>query len=316
MEDIILAIDLGATNILYGVANVKGDILYKNVLATNSNLGANYVLSKLANIIERLLAEHNKKGQVKAVIVATPGPLSHPDKIVYNSPNLHWNRVAIKKELQARLNHPTLPIMIEKDTNMAVLGEYYFGQDRQYSNLIYITVSTGIGGGIIINDRLYRGANGGAGEIGHLVVKPNGERCGCGQYGCLEALASGRAIAKQAQERIIQVGFPHIGSKEVGELARQGNSLAIAILDEALDNLARGLANVVNLFNPNIMVLGGGVIEGLQDLWLDRLVEKVLGSVFKLNAQNLKIEMTKLGGDIGLYGCVAAYVFFKEGQRV
>lgn len=304
MQELVIGVDLGGTNILYGVANLKGNILYKNTVPTNSAKGSNYVLNKLANIIETLIAEYEKSGQIKNIVIATPGPLSFPDKIVYNSPNLKWDEVAIQKEMQNRLNRS---VIIEKDTNIAALGEYYFGQHKEYKNLIYITVSTGVGAGIIINGKLCRGANGGAAEIGHMVVKPNGDKCGCGRYGCLEAVASGTAIARQAQVKgLFPDSMENMGSREVGDLARQGNKLAIAILDEALDYLANGVANIVNIFNPDIVVLGGGVMEGLQDLWLDKLSEKVYNLAFPLNTRDLQIEVTKLGGDIGLYGCVGA----------
>lgn len=300
MQEVVIGMDLGATKILYGVVTLTGEILWKNTISTNSEEGVESVLNRMTNSIQELVAGYEKTHNLKGIVVATPGPLSYPDSIVLNSPNLKWEKVALRDELEKRLNRA---VLVEKDTNVAALGEYYFGQNKKYKNLIYITVSTGIGGGIIINGHLYHGARGGAGEVGHLVVDPRGEICGCGRRGCLEAESSGTAIRNKAiRLNIIGEGM---GAKEVAQMAGKGHEQAQAILDEAVDYLAQGIASLVNIFNPQAIILGGGVMEGLQDLWLERLREQVYDSCFPLNAQDLRIQVTKLGNDIGLYGCAA-----------
>ncbi len=292
---------MGATKILYGVATLDGDILYKNTLPTNHLQGLNRVLDNMSHIITDLINNYGKKGPIKNIVIASPGPLSYPEKVVLNSPNLNWNRVALEKEMQKRLKRP---VMVEKDTNVAALGVHYF-EEEDKENLIYITVSTGVGAGLILDGKLYRGADGGAGEFGHMVVKPSGNICGCGRYGCLETIASGSAIAQDAyRQGLFPAHVKGLGSKEVGELARQGNLLAQAILDNALEYLATGVANLVNIFNPQSIVLGGGAMLGLQDLWLDELTKQVINSAFSLNTKGLSLKITKLGGDLGLYGCI------------
>ncbi len=301
MSELLIGLDLGATNILYGVANLDGDILYKNTVPTNHHKGLNNVLDKISAIIIDLISKYEAVEPIKNIVLATPGPLSYPDKIVLNSPNLNWHEVALEKEMQTRLNRP---IIVEKDTNLAALAVYLF-EEYEKENLIYITVSTGVGAGLFINGNLYRGSTGGAGEFGHMVVQAQGRVCGCGRYGCLEAIASGTAIAQEAyRSGLFPLQAENLGSKEVGDLARQGNLLAKSILDNAVEHLAIGIANLVNIFNPQIIVLGGGVILGLEDLWLEKLTERVLSSAFALNTRDLRLEVTRLGEDIGLYGCI------------
>lgn len=300
MQEVVIGVDLGATKILYGAVTLEGNILYKNIIPTNREDGVLSVLERMTNALYTLINEYESSYKLKGVVIATPGPLSYPDSIVLNSPNLKWEKVALRDEMQARLNRT---VIVERDTNVAALGEYYFGQNKLYNNLIYITVSTGVGGGIIIDGHLYRGAVGGAGEIGHMVVDPSGDICGCGRRGCLEAFASGTGIAKKAFR--LNLINDQMGAKEVGQMARQGNKLAQTIINDAVDYLAIGMANLVNIFNPQAIILGGGVMQGFQDLWLDRLQTQVYSSSFPLNAKALQIQVTRLGEDIGLYGCVA-----------
>lgn len=300
MREVVIGVDLGASKILYGVITLEGNILYKNTIPTNSEEGVESVLEKMTASIQTLISRYETNSIITGVVIATPGPLSYPDSMVLNSPNLKWEKVALRDEMEKRLNRG---VVVEKDTNVAALGEYYFGQNKKYNNLIYITVSTGVGGGIIINDRLYRGAIGGAGEIGHMVVEPAGPICGCGRKGCLEVLTSGTGIASKAIS--LNLINDQMGAKEVGQMARQGNKLAQTIINDAVDYLAIGLANLVNIFNPQAIILGGGVMQGLQDLWLDRLHTQVNSQSFLLNVRDLEIQVTRLGADIGLYGCVA-----------
>lgn len=300
MPKLVIGVDLGATKILYGIGNVAGELIYKNTISTQTEMGSTHIINTIAELINSLIEKYETDNEIVAIVIASPGPLSYPDKVVLNSPNLKWENVALKAEIEARLSRK---VMVEKDTNIAALGEYYFGQNKKYQNLIYITVSTGIGGCIIINEELYRGSRGGAGEIGHMVVARGESKCACGQTGCLEALASGTAIANKARSLGI-IDYNEI-VKEIGDKARDGDEFAIKLLNDAADYLALGIRNLVNIINPQAVVLGGGVMQGLQDLWLDRISQQVLSAAFPLNVADLSIQVTSLGGDIGLYGCIA-----------
>lgn len=315
MSEYIVGVDLGATKILTGIATSDGKILYKEKLPTWSERGAGDILDRLCCSIKHVVSQAGiTSKQVIGIAVATPGPLSYPDAVVRNSPNLNWDYIPFKAELSKSLD---TDVIVEKDTNMAVLGEYYFGRKCRYKQMLYITVSTGIGGGIITEGQVYHGANGGAGEIGHMVVEPDGPLCGCGRRGCLEAMVSGSAIAKEIKGLIAQGkgrGIlaccenenKEIGAREVGIAARKGDPEAVEIIDNIVKYLGTGISNLVNIINPEIVVLGGGVALGLQDLILEPTFAYVRKQVFSLHQEVLKLEVSSLGEDIGLFGCIAA----------
>ncbi len=307
MAKLVIGVDLGATKILYGIGSITGNLLYKNVIPTQAAKGSAYVIEAMTKAINSLLESYAAHNEIIGIAIAAPGPLSYPEGVVLNSPNLKWDRVALKEEMEKRLKRP---VIVEKDTNIAALGEYYFGQNKKSKELIYITISTGIGGGLIIDGELYRGSRGGAGEIGHMAVAPGEARCACGRQGCLEALASGTAIADKA--KALNIISENLGAKEVGDKARQGDKAAQKVIYDAADYLAIGITNLVNIFNPQKVVLGGGVMQGLQDLWLARISKQVFSAAFPLNAADLRIEVTSLQEAIGLYGCIAAAINMEQ----
>ncbi|HHV15474.1 MAG TPA: ROK family protein, partial [Gelria sp.] len=193
MRELVLGVDLGGTKILAGIADTNGIILEKKQVLTPAGAEPGQVLDVIIDYATELRKVCQvKEEEIKGIAVATPGPLSYPEGVVRNSPNLGWKRVNFKEELIQRIGRP---IIVEKDTNMAAWGEYYFGRRRGCGDLLYITVSTGVGGGIICAGELYRGHIGGAGEVGHMVVETGGAICNCGRRGCLEALASGSAVS-------------------------------------------------------------------------------------------------------------------------
>ncbi len=311
-REVIIGVDLGATKILSGIGTPDGQILQKIKMLTPHGSPSEVMDLIADNIIDWIKTAEAQHDLVKGIAVAVPGPVTYPGAVIEDSPNLGWQRVEFKEELSRRLGRP---VVVDKDTNLAALGEYHFGQDRKYAHLLYITVSTGIGGGIIINDRIYHGWRGGAGEFGHMVIEAAGPECSCGRRGCLEAVASGTAVTKQI-EALIKAGRGHniaacgsgppVGAPELGKAARQGDPEALSLIRGLGRNLAIGIANLVNLFNPQIVVMGGGVMIGLEDLLLEPIKEYVGEKAFPLHRRDLIIETTKLGNDIGLYGCIAA----------
>lgn len=265
----------------------------------------------------RMVAEMKYSMDLKAqdilgIGVGVPGPLDFQAGIVEESPNLQWIRYPVREELSKRLG---AKLLLDKDANVAALGEFYYGSNCQCRHLIYITISTGIGGGIISDGHLLHGLNGGVGELGHMVVAPGGRQCGCGRRGCLEAVASGRALAWEAEELIargegeqilanVPSGHP-VSARELAQAARQGDKQAQALIDRTGCYLGMGIANLVNIFNPEKVILGGGVALGLQDLLLPVINNEVMANIFSLHRRQLEIEITKLGEDIVLSGCAA-----------
>jgi len=313
LREFVLAVDLGATKILLGIGPKDGTILSKKRLLTPSGDPAQ-VLDAIVNGASQLMQDCGVSDkEITGIAVATPGPLAYPEGIVRDSPNLNWKRVELKKELSQRWGRP---VIVEKDTNMAVLGEYYYGHYAKSNHLLYITVSTGIGGGIVANGQLYRGNIGGAGEVGHMVIDPGGRKCGCGRQGCLEALASGSAISQQLDEIINQgQGLAILActppgqkpsARELGIAAREGDREASLLIAKIAEYLGIGVANLVNIFSPGAVIFGGGVILGLKDLLLTPVRDYVYKNVFALNREELVIDCTELGNDIVLYGCLAA----------
>jgi len=226
--------------------------------------------------------------------------------VVTASPNIpEFQDLPIRERVEERFGLPTLLL---NDASAAALGEHTFGAGRGFHHLLYLTISTGIGGGIIADDRLYLGAQGAAGEVGHQVIEAKGPRCHCGSRGCLEALASGWAIAREAKRRLKK----RMTAEMVHRAAREGDPLAREVIERAGEYLGIGLANLVNLFNPELLILGGGVAN-MGELLLGPAERAMRQRAFALPAGIVKMVPPALGDDPGLLG-VAAW-FFRQGGK-
>lgn len=261
----LAGVDIGGTKIAVAVGSDQGVLESHTVFPTAAVADPEAGLDRIAAAIRELAGQGAEP--VVAVGIGSPGPLSA--RAILRSPNLpQWENVDLVDGLQQRL---ALPVFLENDASAAALGEWRFGAGRGYRHMVYVTVSTGIGSGLILDGRLYRGATGNAGEFGHWVLQPGGPLCGCGNHGCLEALASGTAIARMGRENragspvLKQTPLEHIDAAAVFAAARSGDAVATAVIVEAATYLGRGLAMLVNLCNPQRVVLGGGVMqEGAQ----------------------------------------------------
>jgi glucokinase len=320
-EDLFLGIDLGGTKIIAGLADREGRIFARQHRETQASEGPTAVLHRLTGAATQLLtAENVDRGQVAAIGVAAPGPIDARSGVVTAPPNLPgWIDVPLGQLIQNELG---LPTFLENDGNAAALAEHRFGAGRGADHMIYVTASTGIGGGLILNGCLYSGATGAAAEVGHMTILPQGPLCGCGNRGCLEALASGTAIAREARERVAR-GAPtvitelaegsldRITAKLVAQAANQGDVEAEAILNEAMTYLGLGMANLVNLFNPQLIVIGGG---------LTKMGERLFGPVrriidlraFPTSAAAVEVSRARLGDDVGLLGAAAVAMGAQE----
>ncbi len=310
-KEIIAGIDLGGTKILTGLFSEEGSLLEEKIAATFPEQGFGAVVEKMAQSVEGLMDQRQGEWWLKGLAVASPGPLDCRTGVVYEAPNLGWKAAPLGQALGQRLG---VPVWVENDANLAALGECRFGYPGLYSVMLYVTVSTGVGGGIIIDDQIYRGADGGAGEFGHMTILPDGPICGCGNYGCLEALASGKAVAARAREGVdrgeclviaeeARRQNREIDGRMVSEMAVAGDAEACRIMDQALGYLGIGIANLVNLFNPQTIVVGGGMANhpGL----LAAVREVVDRRAFKHLTDKLEILPSRLGYRAGLMGCLA-----------
>jgi glucokinase len=251
---------------------------------------------------------------VAAVGIGAPGPPDIEAGVVVAPPNLPgWARVPLKRLIEDGLGITTF---LENDANAAALGEHRFGAGRGTRHMIYVTASTGIGGGLILDGKLYHGADGMAGEIGHTTAMPYGPHCNCGNRGCLESFASGTAIAREARGRVAR-GVPtliadlaggdleRITAKLVAQAADQGDVEAQSILAEAMDYLGIGMANLVNLFNPELIVIGGGLTNIGEGLF-DPVRRAIVRHAFHTPAETVRVVRAELGDKVGVLGAVAA----------
>ena len=266
----LIGIDLGGTKILTVVADREGKILLRKKEETRAQEGPQAIINQIADSVEEVIRLTGiKKEEVLAAGICAAGFYNFKKGLIMESPNLKkWKEIPLGQLLEEKIR---LPVFVENDANAAAYGEYRRGAGQGKSHLIYITVSTGIGGGIIAQGEVYRGAEGYAGEIGHITLDLEGPQCNCGNRGCLETLASGTAIARQAVEALalgMPTSMPQVAAMENREevtarhvftAAEMGDQVAQDIVNRALDYLGAGLATLAHLFNPEAFVIGGGV---------------------------------------------------------
>jgi len=288
--EMIIGIDLGGTKIRAALATDKGKIITDVNIPTEAQKGKAAVIGNLKKAIHNLI--HGNREKLCCIGVGVPGPILYEKGIVIEPPNLPgWKRVNLKKILEKEFK---VPVFIDNDANCAALAEARFGAGRKARHFIYMTISTGIGGGIIIDKKLYRGAIGAAGEFGHMIIDSRGYTCGCGNVGCLEALSSGTAIKKRSGMDAIAVELA----------ARQGDKKAIRVIEQTAHYLAIGIANLVNIFNPELVILGGGVSK-MRELLLTPIRKEFKRYALTLPAKSVKITRAKLGTEAGVLGAAA-----------
>ncbi len=308
LHDLVVALDLGGTKFRVALVNRDGDILKRSIAATDAHEGRKQVLQRVNDLIHETMRETG--ATIIGMGISVPGPLDPEKGIIMHPPNLpNWEHVPIRDLCEKEFG---IPVYAGNDANMAAVGEHRYGAGKGVSHLVYITVSTGIGGGVIINNKLYLGSRGLAGEVGHMTVDPDGPLCNCGNSGCLEALASGTSIARRAAERIAAGEMSSLASlvkedprrltAEAVELAgRSGDTLAKAVLEEAGRYLGMGVANLIHCFDPEMVVIGGGVSRAGDAIIspVRREVEKRLMPAFK---DSVAIVPAVLGENTGLLG--------------
>jgi len=315
----VLGIDIGGTNLVVGsVAEDGGALVALRSEPTRPEAGADDVLARLVALARGVIAQTRAEvpaAEFLGVGIGSPGPLDTKRGIVLLTPNLGWTDMPLRDRLGEALG---LPAALDNDANCAVLGEAWIGAARGARHAIGITLGTGIGGGIIIDGRLFHGASDCAGEIGHMSIDGDGRRCKCGNYGCLEAYASGPAIARRAVESI-EVGAPsslagmaggdlaRITAQTVYEAARAGDPLAVKVVDETAHYLAVGIANLINAFNPDVLVICGGVTRAGEHL-LAPLRLGVAQRAFKPAVAACRIVLGELVDTAGVYGAARTFL--------
>ncbi len=300
-----IAVDIGGTQLraAFFAAGETKPLLSKRIPTQGKNQ------TSVERLLDLLAACWPSEGTVKGIGLAAPGPTNHKLGIIYRAPNIPgWENLPLAQIVRDRFN---VPAMLGNDANMAALGEWKYGAARGHSHVLYITISTGIGGGIIDDDQLVLGDKGLAGEIGHITVQPDGPVCGCGHRGHLEAFASGTAIANYVREQLA-LGVPsslaeihNPTARDVSQAAESGDPLAKKALQRAGTYLGHGIADFLHMLNPSIVVLGGGVsLSGAH------LIEPLRAAISERTLtpdyfNTLTITTAALGDDAGLMGALA-----------
>lgn len=307
-DQCVAGIDIGGTKIALAVADLDGRIIERTRFpARTAERGPHAIVEEALSEIERLLSKHGSC--LDAVGIGCGGPLDRQRGLILSPPNLPgWDEFPVVKIVEERLG---VPVLLDNDANAAALGEHRHGAGRGYRHLVYITQSTGIGGGVIVRGELVHGVYDGAGEVGHMTVLPDGPACGCGGRGCLEALCSGTGLARGARERLAageasalsSLSPNEVTGRAVAEAARAGDPLAARVWDEMIHYLAVGVGNLFNILAPEAIVIGGGVSEAGEQLFVP-LRERVRARVRMLPPEKINILQASLGGDSALHGAV------------
>lgn len=289
MEAFIIGIDIGGTKLSTAIANNKGEILHNEVIPTNAHRGKKYTIERIIGSINSVIKNSNKSiNDIKCIGIGAPGPVVHDKGLVISPPNLPgWKRVPLRDIISKHFNKKTF---LENDANCAALAELKFGAGKNSNNFVYVTISTGIGGGIIIDKKLYLGSSGSAGEIGHTVIDINGPKCPCGKIGHLEGIAAGPAITKKYG----------MSPEKINSLASRGDKKAQKIIIEIGQNIGIGFTNLVNILNPEAIIVGGGISNFGKSFF-----KSINETVKKEALAKVKIIPAKLKKDVGILGAIA-----------
>jgi glucokinase len=321
----VIGVDLGGTNIVVGALPIDGgdgEVLGLRSVPTDAQRGAKFVVDRIVGLIDETRNEILSRmggaaDDFAGVGIGSPGPLDRLTGTVINTPNLGWRNFPLRDLIA---NAVGLPATLDNDANCATYGEWWLGAGRNVNTLIGLTLGTGIGGGIVLNGEIFHGVSDAAGEIGHMTIDSTGRKCNCGNYGCLEAYASGPAIAARAVEGIeagaesllpalVDGRLDDVTAATVYEAVVLGDPYANEVMRETAKFLGAGVANIINILNPDMVVIAGGVTRAGDHIFVPLRAE-IRRRAFKSAEEACQIVSGQLPGTAGLIG--AAAVFKKE----
>ena len=302
-KQIVLATDLGGTNLRMAAIDCEGKVLYRTKRETPRGERADEILQAMVQAAAECL-DNCSDFEAAAISAAVPGTINFKDGIIIKSPNLPaLDGFRMTAALEGELN---LKAVLENDANAAAVGEAWMGGARGFQNSICVTLGTGVGGGIIIEDKVLRGVDGAAGEIGHICVEPFGAPCGCGSRGCVEQYSSATGIVRLARE--LESQYPksvlndtQITAYQVFQAGTQNDELALEVFRQMGFYLGLMLAGLINVFNPEVIVIGGGVAAGWK-LFMPHLQKTIFQRAYREPAERVKIVRAELGDDAGITG--------------
>ncbi|HJG84295.1 MAG TPA: ROK family glucokinase [Weissella thailandensis] len=313
-KDKLIGIDLGGTTIKFAIMTATGDIQQKWSIQTNIlDEGSHIVPDIIDSINYHLDLYQLDEERIIGVGMGTPGTVNEKDGTVQGAFNLNWKESQnVKADLEAGLG---FPVAIDNDANAAALGEQWRGAGNNQPEVVFVTLGTGVGGGLVNEGKMIHGAKGAAGEVGHMIVEPGGYQCTCGNYGCLEQYASATGVVHLAHDyadayagdsklKAMVSNGEEITSKIVFDLAKEGDYLANEVVDKVAFYLGLATANIANLLNPSAIVIGGGV-SAAGDFLLTRVQKNFNDFAFKMTRHVTELKLAELGNDAGAYGAAS-----------
>ncbi len=309
MADTVIGIDIGGTNLRGALVDSEGNILKRMKILSEADQGIDRLIDNLAVFIKDI----SRGEKVYDIAIGIPGIIDSENGIVTDAPNIiNVDNYPLRSVLDEKLGS-NINVVIENDANCAALGEWWMGAAKDVDSMIMITMGTGVGGGIIISDKLWTGVGGMAGEIGHITIYPDGAKCNCGNYGCLESYASANAVKRMVHEGLndenlvtsLRKGLKDAEIEDIPlivmEAASKGDEFSLSIWHEVGVALGIGIASLINLLNVEMVVIGGGV-SNAWDLFIGSLRDEASKRSFHVPMERAKIERGALGDDAGIIG--------------
>lgn len=306
-----IGVDVGGTGIKAGVVTEEGKILKSCAIATNQKSHYTELMKDMADLIFKTLNEAKISiDDIKSIGIGFPGSVDDKNGVVVYTANINLNNAPVVEELKKYINKP---VYIGNDANCAALGEYFALNDDSIENFVAVTLGTGVGGGIIINKKLYTGSNGSAGEIGHIRLMMNGEKCSCGREGCWECYASATALIRDSKraainnpDSLLAKNIEENGGRSNGKLvfdtAKKGDKTAKEVIDNYIRYISEGIIDMINIFQPSVIAIGGGISRQGDNL-LNPIKEYIKGKPYGDSfITPCKITVAKLGNDAGIVG--------------
>jgi len=304
---LLLGVDLGGTDVKLGLVSAEGKVLDQAKTPTHAERGGEDTIHRIALALDELLKRNSvERSDILAIGFGSPGPLSPSRGVVIDTPNLRWKNVPVKALLEKEMG---LPVVLHNDANAAAYGEFWRGAGRGSSIMVLYTLGTGVGGGICMNNDLLVGPGENAGELGHMVIDPNGPRCPCGHIGCLEAFSSAKAVVRDTlaaldageETSLRDVDRSEITAKRVFEAARDGDALAKRIFHRVGWSLGLASGNLINALNAEVFVFGGAM-SGAWEVLYDAIIEGARASTIAMPVENVRFIRAELGEDAGIIG--------------
>ncbi len=321
MEKRVIGIDVGGTNLRGALVGPDGKIINRMKIASDADQGIEAVIDNLVRLIKSIGGGED----VSAVGFGIPGIIDFKAGIITQAPNIcNVNNYPIRENLRTRLGD-AIPVIIENDANCAALGEWWMGAGKDVGSLVIITLGTGVGGGIVLDGKLWRGADGFGGEVGHMTIYPDGAKCNCGNYGCLEVYSSATGIRRMVKEilsdsnsktalrELVNDEDPGRMPEAVMKAALDGDRAALGIWEQFGTALGIGMASLVNILNVEMIVIGGGVSQAWE-MFIGKALAELKRRALRAPAERVKVMKSVLGDDEGIIG--ASYLALNAGKEL